>query len=83
VRGVRVMIEQESNEVGTPYAFTAPELARLRIYQAAVQAGFYNEDLRGEPDAMDLQAPGSVWLLALLAEDKEGHAWTGKQPTGS
>jgi hypothetical protein len=35
----------EKEQEPAPYAFSAPELARLAVYRDAVRAGFYNEGL--------------------------------------
>ena len=34
-----------------PYAFTALQIERLRVYRAAVTAGYYNEGLPARPRA--------------------------------
>ena len=36
-----------------PYAFSAPELARLAVYRDAVRAGFFNEGLDEETSTLE------------------------------
>jgi hypothetical protein len=36
-----------------PYAFSAPELARLAVYRDAVRAGFFNEGLEEESSSLE------------------------------